>query len=213
MKILIIEDDTILAESLKDYLQDFFSVDICFPVDESLYYQLEKYDIILLDLMLKDKKGEHILKNIRKKNINIPVIIITAKDDITSKEVCFKTGADDYIVKPFDPKELILRIEALAKRVYCEDCVAIGNIIINLKEKTLYNNGAEINLTKIEWELLSLLLKYKGEVVEFDKILANVWGDKPVGTESVRTYIKNLRKILPEDSIITYKGRGYKLKI
>jgi len=213
MKVLIIEDDTILAESLKDYLQDYFSADILFPINESLYYELKKYDILLLDLMLKDRKGEYILKNIRKKNIDIPVIIITAKDDINSKEICFKTGADDYVVKPFDPKELILRIEALAKRVYCEECITLGNVTINLKEKTLYSSETEVNLTKIEWELLSLLLKYKGEVVEFEKILANVWGDKPVGTESVRTYIKNLRKILPENSIITYKGRGYKLKI
>lgn len=213
MKILIVEDDSILAESLKDYLQEYFSVDIHFPVSDNLYFELKKYDMLLLDLMLKDKKGEYILKNIRKKNIDIPIIIITAKDDINSKEVCFKAGADDYVVKPFDPKELTLRIEALAKRVYCENCIIVGDVKINLKEKTLYNGETEVNLTKIEWELLSLLLKYKGEVVEFEKILANVWGDKPVGTESVRTYIKNLRKVLPENSIISYKGRGYKLKI
>ncbi|MBZ4642723.1 MAG: two-component system, OmpR family, response regulator QseB [Deferribacteres bacterium] len=212
MKIAIIEDDILLAESLKEYLEELYEVKICFPFDESLYYEVKNYDIILLDLMLKDKKGENLLRTFKNKNINIPVIVITAKDDIASKEICFQNGCDDYIVKPFDPKELVLRIQALSKRVYCDDCITIDNIKINLKEKTLYKNNIEITLTKIEWELLSLLIRYRGEIVEFEKILVRVWGDKPVGTESIRTYIKNLRKILPEDSIITYKGRGYKLK-
>lgn len=213
MKILIIEDDRILSESLKDYLSSGNCVvETLGSFEDEDMFSVEKFDIILLDLMLKGKKGEHILRNLRKKGVQIPVIVITAKSDMASKEDCFTAGADDYVVKPFEPKELLLRINALSKRVLCEDIINIGDIAIDVKNKLAFKGNSEIPLTRTEWDLLFILLKNRGSVVPVEKIMCYVWGDKPVGSESIRTYIKNLRKFLPENAIQTYKGRGYMLK-
>ncbi|MCX8084071.1 MAG: response regulator transcription factor [Calditerrivibrio sp.] len=213
MKIFLIEDDTTLAESLKEYLDlEGFYCDIIKDLDLIDYYELDGYDLILLDLMLKDKKGEHILCEIRKRGIKQPILIITAKNDITTKEVCFRYGADDYLVKPFDPKELALRINALLRRTYCWDRLIIDNVEIDFSAKSLKVDGVEIILSKIEWELLCLLAQHRGKIVTMEKILNYIWKDKSVGTDSIRTYIKNLRRVLPEGFIVTYKGRGYKLK-
>lgn len=211
MRVLIIEDDILLAESLKEYLNvnNFEAEVLSYPEE---IYLVEHFDIILLDLMLKDKKGEYILREIRKKRLDLPIIVITAKSDMDSKEICFEYGADDYIVKPFDPKELLLRIKALTKRVYCCENLRIDNVLIDFSGKKLYVDDLEVHLSRIEWELLCLLAQNRGKLVTMDKILSYIWGDKVVGTESIRTYIKNLRKALPDDFIVTYKGRGYKLK-
>ncbi|MGC8768696.1 response regulator transcription factor [Calditerrivibrio sp.] len=211
MRVLIIEDDILLAESLKEYLEvnNFEAEVLSYPEE---IYSVEHFDIILLDLMLKDKKGEYILKEIRKKRLDLPIIVITAKNDMESKEICFEYGADDYIVKPFDPKELLLRIKALTKRIYCCENLRIDNVLIDFSGKKLYVDDLEVHLSRIEWELLCLLAQNRGKLVTMDKILSYIWGDKVVGTESIRTYIKNLRKALPDNFIVTYKGRGYKLK-
>ncbi|MGC8925086.1 MAG: response regulator transcription factor [Calditerrivibrio sp.] len=211
MRVLIIEDDILLAESLKEYLEvnNFEAEVLSYPEE---IYLVEHFDIILLDLMLKDKKGEYILKEIRKKRLDLPIIVITAKNDMESKEICFEYGADDYIVKPFDPKELLLRIKALTKRIYCCENLRIDNVLIDFSGKKLYVDDLEVHLSRIEWELLCLLAQNRGKLVTMDKILSYIWGDKVVGTESIRTYIKNLRKALPDNFIVTYKGRGYKLK-
>lgn len=211
MRVLIIEDDILLAESLKEYLNvnNFEAEVLSYPEE---IYLVEHFDVILLDLMLKDKKGEYILREIRKKGLDLPIIVITAKSDMDSKEICFEYGADDYIVKPFDPKELLLRIKALTKRVYCCENLRIDNVLIDFSGKKLYVDDLEVHLSRIEWELLCLLAQNRGKLVTMDKILSYIWGDKVVGTESIRTYIKNLRKALPDDFIVTYKGRGYKLK-
>ncbi|MGC9061609.1 response regulator transcription factor [Calditerrivibrio sp.] len=211
MRVLIIEDDILLAESLKEYLEvnNFEAEVLSYPEE---IYSVEHFDIILLDLMLKDKKGEYILKEIRKKRLDLPIIVITAKNDMESKEICFEHGADDYIVKPFDPKELLLRIKALTKRIYCCENLRIDNVLIDFSGKKLYVDDLEVHLSRIEWELLCLLAQNRGKLVTMDKILSYIWGDKVVGTESIRTYIKNLRKALPDNFIVTYKGRGYKLK-
>ncbi|PMP73089.1 MAG: DNA-binding response regulator [Calditerrivibrio nitroreducens] len=211
MRVLIIEDDILLAESLKEYLEvnNFEAEVLSYPEE---IYSVEHFDIILLDLMLKDKKGEYILKEIRKKRLDLPIIVITAKNDMESKEICFEYGADDYIVKPFDPKELLLRIKALTKRIYCCENLRIDNVLIDFSGKKLYVDDLEVHLSRIEWELLCLLAQNRSKLVTMDKILSYIWGDKVVGTESIRTYIKNLRKALPDNFIVTYKGRGYKLK-
>ncbi len=214
MHVLLIEDDLLLGESLKEYLEDNgITVDWIYDdrkVEE--IYSFDKYDVIVLDLMLRYEKGENILKNLRLKGIKTPILILTAKNSIQDKEICFNLGADDYLTKPFNPKELLLRIKALSKRKHMDNIVKLGNLEINLDSKTVYKNGKEIKLSKTAWEVLYLLLKHKGEIVETQRILNYVWADKPVGDEIVRTYIKELRKILPENSIKTYKGRGYKLE-
>ncbi len=210
----MIEDDPILGESLEEYLKDN-GIEVHWIQDDreiEYIYNFDQYDVIVLDLMLKYRKGEDILRELRGKNINTPVLILTAKSNIKDKEICFNLGADDYLTKPFNPKELLLRINALTKRKHIDETLKIGDVEINLSSKTLTKKGKEIKLSKTAWELLYYLIRNRGSVVETERILNHVWGDKPVGDEIVRTYIKELRKILPKDAIKTYKGRGYKLE-
>jgi len=214
MKVLLVEDDFTLGESLKEYLElNNIEVDWIYD-DRELenIFSFDKYDVIILDLMLKYSNGEQILQNLRNKGISTPVLILTAKSSLKDKEICFNFGADDYLTKPFESKELLLRLKALNKRQHVGNTVRIGDLTINLDAQTVYKNGKEIKLSKKSWELLNLLIKNRGNVVNTQRIVNYVWGDKPVGDEIVRTYIKELRKILPSNSIETYKGRGYKLQ-
>ncbi|WP_456393607.1 response regulator transcription factor [Persephonella sp.] len=214
MRVLLIEDDPILGESLEEYLRDN-GIEVHWIKDDrdiDEIFNFEQYDVIILDLILKYSRGEDILRQLRNKGITTPVIILTAKSDIKDKEVCFNLGADDYLTKPFNPKELFLRINALTKRRHIDEVIKIGDVEINITGKTVSKEGKEIKLSKTAWELLHFLLRNRGSIVETERILNHVWGDKPVGDEIVRTYIKELRKVLPKDSIKTYKGRGYKLE-
>ena len=214
MRVLFIEDDPVLGESIKDFLE-LAEIETTWIQDDRLVKDItdfDGYDVIILDLMLRFNKGEEILKDLRTRGVKTPVIILTAKSDIKDKEVCFNLGADDYLTKPFDPKELLLRLKALSQRRHINPVAKIGDITVNLNERTVYKNGEEIKLSKRAWDLLVLLLKNRGSIIETDEILDSIWKDKVVGDEIVRAYIKELRKILPKDSIKTYKGRGYKLE-
>ncbi|MEJ5227525.1 response regulator transcription factor [Thermodesulfovibrio sp.] len=213
MKVLLVEDDKSLGESLEEFLK-LKEIDVVWIHDERKLPHLIKiyaFDVIILDLILNFSRGEDLITYIRNENIKAPILILTAKSELSSKEECFTKGADDYLVKPFDPKELYLRILALSKRKQIESQIQMGDIVINIDSKTILKNNKEIKLSKTAWELLILLVKRRGEILDTDTILNYVWGGKAVGDEVVRTYIKELRKILPANSIITYKGRGYKL--
>lgn len=215
MRVLLVEDDTLLGGSLKDYLEmngisvDWISDDRGFSIEE-----LELYDVVVLDLILKFGNGEDILKSIRESGKDLPVLILTAKNSIRDKEVCFNLGADDYLTKPFEPKELILRLRALTSRykgrVKAQE--KIGDLVVDLESQRVYRGNEEIKISRNAWELLELLLRNRGKVVPTERILNYVWRDKPVGDEVVRAYVKELRKILPEGSIETYRGRGYMLR-
>ncbi len=213
MRILLIEDDRILGETLKDYLS-LNGIDTVWIWDErELPKIIKKYefDVLVIDLILKFTSGENIISALRNSGIQDPIIVITAKRGINDKENCFLRGADDYLTKPFDLKEFLLRLKALSKRKHLESIIKIGDIVINLDAKTVHRGDKEIKLSKNAWELLSLLIKKRGEVVDSETILNYIWPDREVGEEIVRAYIKELRKILPSDSIKTYPGRGYRL--
>jgi DNA-binding response OmpR family regulator len=213
MRVLLIEDDPILGESLKEYLERE-GCTVKWVQDDSEFYDpslAAGYDALVLDLMLKYRNGEDILEDIRKKGIDVPVLILTAKRSIKDKEVCFNLGADDYLTKPFEPKELVLRLRALLKRRGLPEFVEIGDVRIDVDARSIYKDDREIHISKTAWEVLLLLLKNRGKLVSTDTLLNCIWGDKPVGTDVVRAYIKELRKVLPPESIKTYKGLGYKL--
>lgn len=214
MKVLIIEDNFYLSQALKDYLSsNGIEAEILEDEREVEYtISVSEYDVIILDLMLKYSKGEDILRNLRERDINTPILIITAKTKIEDKENCYNLGADDYLTKPFEPKELLLKVKALANRLHLPNIQKIGDVEIDLQNKIVKKNGEVVKLSKTAWNLLYYLLKRRGEVVHKESILNYVWGGKAVGDEVVRSYIKELRKILPEDTIETFKGRGYRLK-
>lgn len=213
MRILLIEDDRILGETLKDYLK-IEGIETVWLYDErQLPKTIKKYefDVIVIDLILKFIYGEEIIAALRKAGIETPILVITAKKSIDDKETCFLRGADDYLTKPFDFKEFILRLKALSRRKHIGTVINLGELVIDIDAKTIHKGKEEIKLSKKAWEVFMLLLKKRGEIVDTETILNYIWPDKDVGDEIVRAYIKELRKVLPSDSIITYPGRGYKL--
>lgn len=213
MRILLIEDDKILGETLKDYLSIHEIETIWLWDERELPKTIKRYefDVIVVDLILKFTSGEKIISTLRKAGITTPILVITAKREMNDKEVCFSEGADDYLVKPFDFKELLLRLKALSRRKHIESLIKIGDLTINLAAKTIFNEDKELKISKTAWQLLTLLIKKRGEIVDSETILNYIWPDKDVGEEIVRAYIKELRKIFPPDTIKTYPGRGYRL--
>lgn len=213
MRILLIEDDKILGETLKEYLAIHEIETIWLWDERKLPKTIKKYefDVIVVDLILKFTSGEKIISTLRKAGINTPILVITAKRGINDKEVCFSEGADDYLTKPFDLKEFLLRIKALNKRRHIDSIFQIGDFLINIDAKTIHRGKEEVKISKTAWDLLTLLIKRRGEIVDTDTILSYIWPDKDVGEEIVRAYIKELRKIFPPDTIKTYPGRGYRL--
>ncbi len=214
MKVLVVEDDVLLGESLKEYLCSH-GVSVTWLSDEAEVKEIlssSSFDVIVLDLILKRRKGEDILQEIRRSGIETPVLILTAKRELYDKEVCFERGADDYLTKPFEPKELLLRLKALSNRAQRGSLISIGDVRVDLKTRTVYTaSGEPVNLSKKSWDLLYLLIKNRRRLVTKEQILSYVWGDSIVGDEIIRFYIKELRKILPKESIKTMKGRGYLL--
>ncbi len=214
MKVLLVEDDRKLGESLEEYLK-LNNIDILWLQDERKLKNVLKvysFDVIVLDLILNFLRGEDLISHIRSEKIKTPILVLTAKKEFSSKEECFLRGADDYLTKPFEPKELLLRINTLSKRRQIDSIVQIGDTVINIDSKIILKNNQEVKISKTAWDLLTLLVKRKGEIVDTETILNYVWAGKAVGDEVIRTYIKELRKILPQDSIDTYRGRGYRLK-
>ncbi len=213
MKVLLVEDDKNVGESIKEYLE-INGIECLWIEDErglDDIISFSEFDVIILDLILRYSKGENLLKHLRIKGLQTPVLIITAKTALKDKEVCFEYGADDYLTKPFEPKELLLRIKALSKRIHISEKILIGDVEIDIGNEKVFKNGNEIKLTKTQWNLLYYLLKNRGKIVSSESILNYVWQGKVVGDEIVRAYIKDLRKIFPEGTIETLKSRGYRL--
>lgn len=214
MKVLLVEDDRLLGESLKDYLT-LGGLKVDWIQDSRDFFDLLKvslYDVIVIDLMMPHLSGEELLKKLREKGDTTPVLILTAKNRLEDKERCFSLGADDYLTKPFEPKELLLRIKALHRRVVRDEIVRLGDVEVDLQKGRLWVNGREVSLSKKEWLIIKYLVENRGRFVSTEELLNYVWGDEPVGDEVVRAHIKNLRKHLPEGFIFSQKGRGYRIE-
>ena len=216
INLLIIEDDETLAPALSAYLtRRDYHVTLLKDGEDIDEIDLNLYDLLILDLILPGISGEDILLRVKKGFPELPVLILTAKYSISSKEECFNKGADDYLTKPFDLLELELRIKALLRRFANNDrtgkIVTIGDIRADIEHKILEKNGSEIPLSRRSWDLLEFFMQNRGTIVDKSEIMKNVWKDTRVTDDSIRTYIKELRKVLPRDAIRTYKGRGYRL--
>ncbi len=216
MKVLLVEDDPVLGKSLEEFLNRH-NIDVTWIQDDRQApgtIQLCHFDVIILDLILKYNKGENILSELRFCKVKTPVLILTAKREMSDKATCFERGADDYLTKPFNPEELLLRLRALSKREHKSRLVKIGELTVDLDNEALYDAGMhEIKLSRRTWDLLYILAKHHGRLVTKEQILGYVWGDTVVGDEIIRAYIKDLRKILEKGSIENIKGRGYKLRL
>lgn len=203
-----------LGESLKEYLEsEGLLVD--WLSDSREFFDLlevSTYDVIVLDLMMPHMGGEELLKRLREGGNKTPVLILTAKSRLEDKERCFSLGADDYLTKPFEPRELLLRLRALHRRLLREERLTLGSVQVDLQAGRVWVEGRELRLGKKEWLLFKYLVENRGRFVSTEELLNYVWGDEPVGDEVVRAHIKNLRKFLPEGFIVSQKGRGYRVE-
>ncbi len=216
MKILIAEDEEPIAKMIQMNLEAAHYETQIFLDGEEAAKALEKehgYDLALLDVMLPGKDGFELLEIM--KEYRIPVIFLTAKDDLLSKVQGLKGGAEDYIVKPFEVLELLVRIEKVLERLNkTSDIVRVLNMEINFKEHIVRQEGREVALKPMEFKLLAVLVKNKNIAISREKLLQMVWGADYMGeTRTVDVHIGQLRKKLGLGSHIkTVSKLGYRLE-
>jgi DNA-binding response OmpR family regulator len=222
MRILIVEDEVHLAEALTQILKkNNYTVDAVYDGESGLDYAISNiYDLIVLDIMLPKMDGISILKNIRGEGLSTPIILLTAKGEISDKVVGLDSGADDYLAKPFAAEELLARIRALSRRkgeVIADNSLKFGEIILNPSTLKLSAGSKEVKLILKESELLELLIARKNATTSKELIIEKLWGfDSDVEYNHVEVYISFLRKkllFLNSNVIInTVRGVGYNLE-
>lgn len=217
MKILIIEDDThILSFLTRGLEEDGYVVDSATDGAEGEYLALmHTYDVILLDWMLPSKDGLKIIHSLRENNIGTPTIMLSAKGETKDKVSGLKSGADDYLPKPFSFEELVARVEALYRRSTSKGVnhVRIGDILIDTNSKIVTRDDEVINLTAKEYELLLFLFKHKNSMVSNEMIEEQLWNHQEyINSNVIQVTIYNLRKKLGKERIESFRGLGYKIE-
>ena len=220
MKILLLEDDIALADIISEYLTDnSFEVDSVYDGDEALSTAYEtKFDLYIFDVNVPAIKGFDLLKMLRDKGDATPTIFVTSLNDIDDVSKGFESGADDYLKKPFELAELLLRIKNIQKRSFTQQRSSIiqinANISFNIDTELLHTEKEEISLPQKELKLLKHFLQHPNEVVTFDSLYKVMWDyDETVSPESLRAHIKNLRKHLTQDMIQNLRGVGYRFEM
>ena len=210
-KVLLVEDDFDLNETVKEFLENFYEVDVAFDGEEALKKVYENnYDLVILDVKLPKIDGFNVAGEIRKFS-KIPIIFLTSLDSQKDIERGFLNGGDDYIKKPFSLKELKLRIDAILKRVYGENIVKIKNFEFDLENLELKANNEVIHLKPKVAKLLKLFIQNRGKVLNKEEIFNYLYEfDEEPNETSLRTFINTLRHILGKECIETIKGIGYK---
>ncbi len=224
-KILIIEDEELIRMTLEDdFRHEGYDVDIA--EDGLAGYEKAKntdIDLIILDIMLPKMNGFDVCRNLRMKGIKTPIIMLTAKGQEIDRVLGLEMGADDYVTKPFSPRELQARVKAVLRRMEKkpektkEDLFCSGELEVDFRQYECRKNGKEVGLTAHEFELLKYLIQNKGRVINRDELLDEIWGkDVFVTPRTVDTHMANLRKKIednPSDPklIISVRGVGYKI--
>ncbi|HGA4020345.1 TPA: response regulator transcription factor [Streptococcus agalactiae] len=220
IKILLIEDDLSLSNSVFDFLDDFADVMQIFDGEEGLYEaESGVYDLILLDLMLPEKNGFQVLKELREKGITTPVLIMTAKESIDDKGQGFDLGADDYLTKPFYLEELQMRIQALLKRSgkFNDNSLIYGDIRVDMSTNSTFVNQTEVELLGKEFDLLVYFLQNQNVILPKSQIFDRIWGfDSDTTISVVEVYVSKVRKKLKgtlfSENLQTLRSVGYILK-
>ncbi len=218
-KVLLIEDDNNLGKSINDFLAgEQFDVNWVTSLSGAKKMDLEKYNLVILDWMLPDGQGVDFLKDIRNDGNKTPVIMLTAKTDLIDKVVGLETGANDYMTKPFEPRELLARIrvqlrQSDTQKVADKGQVSINNLTLNFDTREVFWNGALVDMTKMEFDFLRLLAENPNRALSRDEILNKVWGyESYPSTRTVDTHVLQLRQKLSDELIETVRGIGYKLR-
>ncbi|MFV0480823.1 MAG: response regulator transcription factor [Campylobacteraceae bacterium] len=218
-KLFLLEDDKSLNETICEFLEECgFEVKSATNGEEafSIIYE-NSFDLLILDVNVPDINGFKLLKELRESGNQTPAIFVTSLNGMDDLEEGYESGCDDYLKKPFALKELLLRVETLLKRQFLhvkdEKIKITQNCSFDANSLTLFQNNQKVILQAKEAKLLSLLLKRKDEITPHELIMSTLWDfDEAPSEESVRTYIKNLRKILGKESIVSFKKLGYQLR-
>ena len=210
----VVEDEKDLNELVKRYLEkEGYAVNSYLTFDEA-YSHLDDYcDLWILDIMLDDKSGFDLIEEIKSRNKNMPVIFMSARDKEFDRIIGLEKGSDDYITKPFSPKELVLRVNNIIKRVYKDDeRINIDGYEIDENQRIVTCNGKIIDLTTKEFDLLMLFVKNRGTAFLREQILERVWEENFYGSDRVvDDTMRRLRKKMPNIGIQTIYGFGYRL--
>jgi two-component system response regulator MtrA len=218
-RVLVVDDDASLAEMLTIVLrQEGFDSRVCARGDRALAeFRDYRPDVLLLDLMLPGKDGIDVCKEIRAES-GVPIVMLTAKGDTVDVVVGLESGADDYVVKPFKPKELVARIRARVRRIDApaQETLTIGDLEIDVAGHSVTRDGSPINLTPLEFDLLVCLARKPWQVFTRQVLLEQVWGYRHAAdTRLVNVHVQRLRSKVEHDPenpeiVVTVRGVGYK---
>lgn len=213
-KILLLEDDSLFGETLVDLLEDEgYVVSLYSNGQDALNATYEKkFDLYLLDINVPLIKGTALLHDLRSANDKTPAIFLTSHKDKAMLQEGFLSGGDDYLTKPFDTDELLLRLQALLRRIQRDDVENLGKLSHDRVHKSIMYDGCELDLSKKEYQLLVLLMSHLDATVPKELIIDELWSSSEGGSDgAIRVYINRLKQLLPNMSIENVRGVGYKL--
>jgi DNA-binding response OmpR family regulator len=215
-RILIVEDEPRLASFLEKGLRSngFVTTVAKDGTTGGLLARDDNFDLLVLDLGLPDKDGTEVLRELRAAGQRMPVIILTARDDVSDKVAGLEGGADDYVTKPFRFEELLARVRARLRdeRTVERTVLRAGDIVLDLRTRRASTAGRTIDLTAREFTMLEVLIRHAGQVLSREQLLSHVWGyDYDPGSNVVDVYIGYLRRKLGSGAIETVRGMGYRL--
>ena len=222
MRLLVVEDEKKLNELITKKLEkEYYGVDSCFDGEEAVkYVEGTEYDAIILDIMLPKLDGFEVIKRIRAKKNKVPILLLTARDNIDDKVKGLDYGADDYLVKPFIFEELMARIRVLLRRNSgnADNIITIANLKVDLDAKTVFRDDVLIKLSGREYSILEYLIRNKGKILPRERIEDHIWNyEYEGGTNVIDVYIRYLRKKIDDGYtpklIHTVRGLGYVLRV
>lgn len=221
-KIMIVEDDENLGASLAKYIRsEGYEVNLCPSLAVARETLQPDVELIVLDWMLPDGQGIDFLRELRAKKSNIPIIMLTARTDLIDKVIGLESGADDYITKPFEPRELVarLRVQLRSKSSHQKNqddvpqSIILGELTINLNQREVSYEGVKKEFTKMEFDFLKLLAESPNRAFSREEILNKVWGyENYPSTRTVDTHVLQIRQKLKDELIETVRGIGYRLR-
>jgi two-component system, OmpR family, alkaline phosphatase synthesis response regulator PhoP len=225
-RILLVEDEPGLVVTVSDLLTaEGYQVDTAGDGETALMKASEgKFHLVILDVMLPKRSGFEVCRELRQRGVDVAVLMLTAKSQVVDRVVGLKLGADDYLTKPFDPAELLARVEALLRRVTKDGRIPVqtfrfGNVEVDFDRAEVHKNGQRVNLAAKELQLLRYLIDHRGRVVPRDELLQNVWeyaGD--VSSRTIDVHVAWLRQKLEDNPqnpkhIHTIRGTGYRFSL
>lgn len=216
MRILLVEDDELLADGIKTSLMlANFNVDVVHKGEHAVHaLSCEQFDLCILDIGLPGISGYEVVNQLRKAQNNIPVLMLTARDQISDRVKGLDQGADDYLLKPFDVEELKARIRALVRRTHGDGSskLTCGDVVVDVQAFSVMKGNQEVKLSPKEFSVLQELLLHRGRVLSKDQLTELVYGwSEDLDSNAIEVHVHHLRKKLGNDIIQTLRGVGYKV--